>query len=168
LGPDPQHVQQGQPYVEYGAYATDPVDITIPSSNIVISGSVNVNVPGTYTIMYTATNSQGNTAQISRTVIVDPPTTTGGGGGGPVTGTAPIIVLNPPFSMNVAVGSIFNDPGWSVVDSTGSTMYNLLSSVVVTGSVNTSVAGTYQLSYDVTDPATGQSANTVTRTVTVQ
>jgi hypothetical protein len=70
--------------------------------------------------------------------------------------------------MNVAVGSIFNDPGWSVVDSTGSTMYNLLSSVVVTGSVNTSVAGTYQLSYDVTDPATGQSANTVTRTVTVQ
>ena len=57
---------EGDEYVEAGAIAIDDRDGEL---TVVISGSVG-SEPGTYTITYTATDSAGNTTQISLEVIV--------------------------------------------------------------------------------------------------
>jgi len=75
---------------------------------------------------------------------------------------APSIQLVGSSTMTVALNGTFTDPGTVVTD-------NLLSGLKasVTGTVNTSVAGTYTLTYSVTDTA-GNKAQPVTRTVIVQ
>jgi len=54
-------------YTEMNATATDEEDGAITPT---ISGTVNVNLTGTYTITYSATDAAGNTGTASRTVIV--------------------------------------------------------------------------------------------------
>ncbi len=54
-------------YTEMNATATDEKDGTLTP---VISGSVNVNLTGTYTITYTAKDAAGNTGTATRTVMV--------------------------------------------------------------------------------------------------
>lgn len=68
----------GDTYVEAGAVATDTEDGTIVPMT---SGAVNTSVAGTYTVTYTATDSGGLSASVSRTVNVVPKSTGGGGGG---------------------------------------------------------------------------------------
>lgn len=60
----------GNAYVEQGATVTDNSGESITP---VISGTVDVNTVGTYTITYTATDSSGNQSQKNRTVTVTPP-----------------------------------------------------------------------------------------------
>ena len=54
-------------YLEPGATAEDDNDGSVPVS---ISGTVNINLKGTYTITYTATDEAGNTSTATRTVQV--------------------------------------------------------------------------------------------------
>ena len=56
-------------YTESGAIASDICDGDI-SNKIVISGNVDVNNAGTYTITYSVENSDGKKAEIKRTVVV--------------------------------------------------------------------------------------------------
>ena len=65
--------------------------------------------------------------------------------------------------MNLTVGGSFIDPGATATDNIDG---NLTSSIVVTGSVNTSTVGTYTLNYNVSDAA-GNAATQVSRTVNV-
>lgn len=66
-------------YTDAGATASDSCDTSVP---VTTSGSVNVNVPGTYTITYNASDDSGNAAiPVTRTVNV-------------VDTTAPVITLN--------------------------------------------------------------------------
>ena len=60
---------QGQAYEEYGATAFDDVDGSV---SVTISGSVDTNTVGTYTIRYTATDNAGNFATRTITVNVLP------------------------------------------------------------------------------------------------
>lgn len=62
----------GQAYVEAGASAIDNVDGDI-SSNIVISGQVNVNAAGSYTVTYSVSDSSGNSSSAMRMVNVVAP-----------------------------------------------------------------------------------------------
>jgi len=55
-------------YVEPGATASDPFGY----QNIYVSGNLNTNVPGTYTVTYTTTNFVGNSAATNRTVVMVP------------------------------------------------------------------------------------------------
>jgi|CXWK01.1.fsa_nt_gi hypothetical protein len=64
-------------------------------------------------------------------------------------------------TMNVVYGSEFTDPGATALDSIGNDLTN---AIVVTGSVDTFVPGTYTLSYYVTD---GEFDDTDIRTVIV-
>lgn len=57
----------GDSYTEAGATATDDVDGTV---NVTTTGTVDTSTTGTYTITYTATDAAGNSAALSRTVIV--------------------------------------------------------------------------------------------------
>lgn len=62
------YIEFGNNYNELGATWTDAYD---GSGSSIITGSVNVAVPGTYTIRYNITDSNGNIAnEITRTVIV--------------------------------------------------------------------------------------------------
>lgn len=63
-------VDKGNPYMDPGYVATDAkgADIT---SRVSVSGSVNTNVAGTYTIKYSVTDSYGNSASKTRTVKVN-------------------------------------------------------------------------------------------------
>ena len=53
----------------YGAHATEVTGATIPNS-VQVTGSVNTNEAGVYTITYSATDNSGNTGTIHRTVTV--------------------------------------------------------------------------------------------------
>jgi subtilisin family serine protease len=83
LGDNPTNNQFGQDYQEFGATALDETDGNL-TSEIVITGSVDVNVSGTYVLTYTVSDSSGNVASETRDVIVGEPQESrrGGGGGG--------------------------------------------------------------------------------------
>ncbi len=80
VGANPANLTVGQSWVEPGATANDLEDGNI-TNNIVITGTVNVNVVGTYPLVYTVTDSGGLSASTTRQVIVSP-----AGGGGVTTG----------------------------------------------------------------------------------
>ena len=65
--------------------------------------------------------------------------------------------------MTIEVGTTFTDPGATASDAGDG---DLTSSIVVSGSVDTSTIGTYTLTYDVSDTS-GNPADSVTRTVNV-
>jgi len=67
-------LEQGEPYTELGATAVDAVDGNVTVS---ISGTVDTNTTGTYTVTYTAKDKAGNEATVTRDVSVVAPTLTG-------------------------------------------------------------------------------------------
>ncbi len=71
----------GGEYIEEGATATDDIDGDV-SDSVVISGTVNSAVVGTYTVNYEAFDRAGNKATTIRTVKVGVNQGTGGSGGG--------------------------------------------------------------------------------------
>ncbi|MGH1384473.1 S8 family serine peptidase [Kordia sp.] len=77
---------------------------------------------------------------------------------------APVITLTGAATITLTVGDSFTDPGATATDNVDG---NLTSSIVVTGSVNTAVEGTYTLNYNVSDAA-GNAATQVSRTVNVE
>ena len=137
--------EQGTPFTDPGVSATDTVDGSVA---VVTTGSVGTGV-GTYTLTYMATDAAGNSASLSRTVIV----------AGSVDRTAPIITLTGPTTVNHEQGTTYSDQGATATDAVDGPV-----AVVVTGSVGPD-AGTYTLTYTATDNA-GNTA-TATRTVIV-
>jgi Metallo-peptidase family M12B Reprolysin-like/GEVED domain/Bacterial surface protein, Ig-like domain/MAM domain, meprin/A5/mu/Secretion system C-terminal sorting domain/Fibronectin type III domain len=141
----------GDTYVEQGATAIDNFDGDI-SANIVITGSVNSSTAGTYFVNYNVNDAAGNAAAtVTRTVVVAADT------------TPPIINLIGASTINLLVGDTYNEQGATATDNVDG---DLTASIVITGSVNTSVAGTYAINYNVSDNA-GNAAVQVTRTVNV-
>lgn len=59
----------GDVYTELGVKALDNKDGDI-SSSVQMSGSVDTNTPGTYTVTYTVKDKAGNASEITRTVVV--------------------------------------------------------------------------------------------------
>jgi hypothetical protein len=140
----------GDTYNELGATATDNIDGNLTSS-IVVTGSVNTSAVGTYTLNYNVSDAAGNTAtQVSRTVNVSD-------------GTAPVISLVGASTINLNVGDAYNELGATATDNVDG---NLTSSIVISGTVNTAVAGTYTRNYNVSDTA-GNAAAQVSRTINV-
>lgn len=58
---------EGDSFTDPGAQVSDNHDANV---SLVVTGSVNVNAPGVYTLTYVATDSSGNTSQVQRTVTV--------------------------------------------------------------------------------------------------
>ncbi|WP_156498293.1 immunoglobulin-like domain-containing protein, partial [Oleiphilus sp. HI0079] len=137
------------PFTDPGASATDAVD---PSVTVITSGdTVDANTAGTYTILYDAQDQDLNDAnQRSRTVIVGD-------------FTAPVISLNGDSTITHEQLTPYVDLGATATDNIDGDMGNVPS----TGSVASNTAGTYLLSYDISDAA-GNDAVTVVRTVIVE
>ena len=135
--------EQGTTYTDEGATATDAVDGSVTVST---SGSVD-DAAGTYTITYSATDSAGNAATATRTVIV-------------ADTIAPTITLNGAAAVTHEQGTTYVDEGATATDSVDTTV-----EVVVTGAINAAIAGEYTLTYTATDQA--GNASSTTRTVVV-
>lgn len=146
-------VVQGNAFTDPGASAMDDRDGNI-SNRITVSGNVNINALGSYTLRYDVSDIAGNTATtVTRTVnVVLPPDT-----------TKPVITLNGASSFSIEKGRTFIDPGATANDDRDG---NISNRIAVTGTVNTSTEGRYSLRYDVKDNA-GNAATTVVRIVTV-
>jgi autotransporter-associated beta strand protein len=127
-------------YVEPGASATDNCSLAGISTN----GTVDPTTPGIYTISYVAVDAAGNSATNTRTVTVQDT-------------MAPVVTLNGPSLMTNYVGTVFVDPGATANDACAGPL-----PVIVIGTVNTAVAGVYQLQYMAVDPSDNASTNTRT------
>ena len=112
-----------------------------------VSGAVDPNVPGTYTISYTASNRLATTT-VTRTVQV-------------ADTTPPSLTLIGAAAVTVEAGASWTDPGAVATDTCGG---DLTGAIQNAGSVNTAVPGVYVLTYTVSD---GTNIATSTRTVTV-
>ena len=145
-GANPMTVECHTTFTDPGATATDACDTSVPVS---VSGSVNSNVPGTYTLTYNASDDSGNNATpVTRTVNV-------------VDTTPPVVTLNGAADVTVECHTSFSDPGASASDSCGGP-----TPVSTSGSVNVNVPGDYTLTYSATD-ASGNTG-TATRAVHVR
>jgi len=82
VGSNPAAMTVGHTWLEPGATAHDLEDGNI-TNKIIITGTVNINVVGTYSLVYTVTDSGGLSASTTRQVIVS----SAGGGGGATTGS---------------------------------------------------------------------------------
>jgi hypothetical protein len=143
-------LEVGDSFTDLGATATDAVDGNL-TSHIVVTGTVDSNKAGIYTLTYNVSDTGGNKAEpVTRTVTV-------------LATKAPVITLKGNASIALAVGDSFTDPGYSAIDAVDG---NLTSRIVVTGTVDSNKAGIYTLTYNVSDTG-GNKAEPVTRTVTV-
>lgn len=142
-GDDQVTLECGSAYTDPGATASvcgNPVTVTV-------TGAANPNMPGVYTVTYSAT-ANGFTTEATRIVTVQDT-------------VAPVITLNGANPMQVGFGTVFTDPGATAADGCAG---NLTSSIVVTGSVDTNTVGFYALTYSVSDP----SGHTDTKVRTVE
>ena len=152
-GSNPQIISLGNSYVELGAVSDDVEDGPL-TDQIIIAGAsqINVNVVASYTIQYSVTDSDNNITTVNRIVeIVDT--------------TPPQLSLNGNSIIAIEVGTTYNEFGATASDNYDDN--NAISSnISTTGSVNTAVLGSYEISYDVID-SSGNSATTLIRTVNV-
>ena len=154
LGANPVNLLIGNTYTDPGATASDDIDGNITGSIVIGADTVNTAISGTYVVTYDVSDAAGNPAiQVLRTVIISTVDT-----------TAPVLTLLGAASLNLTVGDTYADPGATASDDIG----GVITGAIVTGgdTVNTAIAGTYVVTYDVSDAA-GNPATQLTRTVTV-
>ena len=138
--------EAGSVYSDAGAVWTDLVD---GNGTVDTAGTVDENVPGTYTITYRFTDSSGNEAtSVTRTVTV-------------VDTTHPVITLIGDTNISHNVGVDYFDQGavWTdLVDGNGIADAN--------GSVDENIPGIYEIIYTFTD-SSGNQATPVFRAIEV-
>ncbi len=122
-----------QSYVDQGATALDTLDGNL-TSRIVTTGSVNPEIPGNYTITYTVTNNLGKVGTATRKITVYQP--------------EPQITINGNSNIEILKTRTYVDLGATATDQIDG---NITSNIVTSSNVNTAVAGTYYVSYTVTN-----------------
>ena len=152
-GTDPLSILIGSTFTDPGATAIDAYGVDITSDIVIAGDTVDTNTAGTYIITYNVSDDTGKAAsEVTRTVIVAADI------------VAPVITLTGSDTINVTLGDAFTDPGATATDNVDG---DITTSIVVSGdTVDVNTAGTYTITYNVSDAA-GNPATEVTRTVTV-
>ena len=122
-------------YTDAGATATDNIDGVI-TSRIVTVNPVNTSILGTYLVTYNVSDTAGNAAvQKVRTVKV-------------VDTIRPVVKITGSSSITLQINSPYTELGATATDN-----YNgdLTAQIITTGTVNTTVFGTYYITYTVKD-----------------
>ncbi|MFS0862191.1 immunoglobulin-like domain-containing protein [Fredinandcohnia sp. 179-A 10B2 NHS] len=148
IGDNPIIIGHGSEFVDPGAKATDDVDGDL-TDKVAVTGTVDTNTPGEYTLVYSVTDNAGNKGQASRIVRV-------------VDQDAPVITLKGDNPLTIEQGSQFTDPGVTATDVVDG---DLTDKVTITGEVDSDTPGEYKLVYQVTDSAGNKTE--VTRLVKV-
>lgn len=142
IGEDTVRVEVGSVYNDAGATAYDISEGDI-SANLVITNDVETGTPGVYTVEFNITDKSGNPADaVQRTVIVVNDL------------TPPVLTLNPGNPGCISAkrnNDPYIDPGATASDNKAP--FNLTSSIITKGTVNTSVVGNYTITYTVQDVA---------------
>ena len=150
LGEDSVTTEVGDTYTDAGATAIDTYDGDITSS-IVTVNPVDTAVVGVYLVTYNVSDANGNAAaEVTRTVTV-------------VDTTVPVITLLGDATVTIEVGAVYTDAGATALDNYDG---DITSSIVEVSTVDTAIAGSYTVTYDVAD-ASDNTALTVTRSVNV-
>jgi M6 family metalloprotease-like protein len=151
-GDDPQIIVTGTPYSESGATATDNVDGDLSASITIDASEVDTRVPGTYSVTYDVVDTAGNAAVTAvRTVVLKD-------------NAPPAIILLGYNPLVLTANDSYTEYGAIATDDFDG---NLSGSMVIDArAVDTSVAGEYSVTYNVSDSA-GNAADTVTRIVKV-
>ena len=145
-------IECGVVFVDLGATAIDGCDGDIDSSIVVGGDVVDTTTPGVYVLTYNVSDGAGNSAtQVTRTVTVQDT----------VVPTLSLLMGN----LTLECGDTYTEFGATATDVCEG---DLSGSIVIAGdTVDTSVLGSYVVTYNVSDGA-GNAATEVTRTVTVQ
>lgn len=130
-------------FVDPGAIAVDSCGTAL---TVTSEGTVNENVPGSYTITYRATDAEGNSASATREVDV-------------IDDLDPVVTINGLAELVLTCPALYTELGVTVLDAC-----DPAPSVVVSGAVNIELAGAYTITYTVADA----SGNQVVRTRQVQ
>jgi M6 family metalloprotease-like protein/LPXTG-motif cell wall-anchored protein len=147
-GDNPLVIEALSEFVDPGFTASDDVDGDV-TEQVVVTGQVDVTIPGEYTLTYSVTDKVGNQTTVTRSVKV-------------VDTQAPTLELKGANPLEVAQGSTYVDPGYTAADKVDG---DLTSKVKVSGKVDTKTVGTYTLTYTVVDAAGNKT--TAERTVKV-
>ena len=139
---DGYYPKTGETYQEEGFTATDNYDGDITSK---IKRTEDKNV-----ITYTVSDSSGNKTSVQRTIEYND-------------GIAPTITLNGDSDITIKAGTRFEDPGCTAKDSHGN---DISDNVSVSDNISTYRAGTYTITYSVTDKFGNETS--IDRTVTVE
>jgi PKD repeat protein len=148
IGNDTIYIQQCGTYTEPGYAALDNVDGDI-TLNVNVVNNINPSVDGVYFITYNVDDHNGNSAdEVIRVVVVENDQ------------VAPQLTLNGNQVVELAVYSAFIDPGYLADD-----VCSGIDTVIISGTIDTAMVGTYMLTYKATDMA--GNTTTLTRTVNV-
>jgi len=141
-GSDVVEVPVFGPYTDAGVTAFDAVSNVTITNNI--ATALNINIVGTYTITYTATDASGNSSSVERIISV-------------VDKVAPVITLlgRNPFEMIKGEWYTEKDPGYVVTDNYYAA--NQIAVTIDTSGLNTNVGGAYYVYYRAEDPSGNQS-----------
>ena len=145
-GPALIELNYGETYNEMGVNAIDNAD---GSLSVTTSGAVQTNTLGSYEITYSATDQSGNTAFIIRTINV-------------IDILQPNITLNGATSLTIYLGATYTEQGAIANDNVDG---DISSSIIISGVVDISSVGIYQITYSVSD-SSGNS-NSMVRQVEV-
>ncbi|MBD3418510.1 MAG: DUF5011 domain-containing protein [Chitinivibrionales bacterium] len=141
LGDNPLTLDLGSTFTDPGVTATDDTDGDLTSS-ILTDGTVDITTAGSYQLTYTCSDASGNSAVATRTVFVrqqnaadtDPPVLT-------------LLGDNP---STLKVGDTFSDPGATAIDAQDG---DITQSIAITSTVDAAKAGTYEVTYTISDAA---------------
>ena len=143
LGGSQINHEQMSTFVDPGATAEDAVDGAV---DVDVSGAVNGDAAGVYTLTYSASDQAGNTSSLNREVTVSD-------------NTPPIISLLGSDSVTIVQGDTYEELGASAVDAVDGVV-----DVIISGSVGADL-GVYVVTYRATDNA--GNSDSIDRTVTV-
>jgi hypothetical protein len=145
-------ITAGDSYTDAIPTASDNVDGDLTGS-IVTTGSVDPNTPGIYEVKYNVSDAAGNNAtEVVRTITVLE-----------VDVTPPVIKLRDENPIDLNLNETYTEYGATAYDERHG---NVTDDIVIIGTVNTTIAGTYEIKYNVSDPD-GNAAIEVVRTVNV-
>ncbi len=128
-------------YVDQGATAYDIFDDATTTATVTFS-SVNASVIGIYSVLYSATDIAGNTANATRIVNVVAEI--------PGDNIPPVITLINGTPTTITVGSTYIDSGATAVDNIDGDVTAL---IATSTNLNTAVIGSYLYTYTVSDAA---------------
>ena len=136
LGDAEMKVNIGQSFSEPGFTASDDMagDLT---QSVIVSGSVDTNTFGTYTLTYQVSDNYRNFCEVKRIVHVGD-------------FAAPVITLAGEGRIYVKVGEAYAEPGFTASDNVDG---DITSKVAIGGGVDTSKMGRNTVTYTVTDAA---------------
>ena len=134
---DTLFVEAGFPYNDPGFSAFDFVDGDL-TSEVQVNGRVDTSRVDTYQVSYQVSDSANNVAQRTRVVIVTPDV------------TPPRLQLEGSNPLALLVFDPYVEPGFTAFDRLDGA---LADSVVIKGQVDTTLLGTYRLTYEVQDIA---------------